>query len=175
MMETQGSAVPNEAQFALMQRKMLLESKIKNGAGWFYWIAGLSLINSVIYLFGAGFTFVMGLGATQIVDGIMTALNQELGHGWDVLRIIGFVIDVVIAGFFVLLGWLGRKRYFWPMIIGMVIYAIDGIVLLLFQDYLGAGFHAWALFSVGSSLSAFKELKNLEESGMTETIKNLGQ
>src|SRR5688572_28411552 len=45
-----------------------LEMRLKSGASWFYWIAGLSIINSIAALSGAGWGFIVGLGVTQIVD-----------------------------------------------------------------------------------------------------------
>lgn len=38
---------------------------IHSGAHWFYWIAVLSLINSLVFHFGWNWSFFMGLAATQ--------------------------------------------------------------------------------------------------------------
>ena len=54
-----------------------LKRTFENGAKWFYWIAGLSLINSGLNLARSNFTFVIGLSATQIVDGIAIGITQE--------------------------------------------------------------------------------------------------
>src|SRR5574340_77246 len=50
-----------------------------NGANWFYWIAGLSVVNSVIVLFGGAWYFLVGLGATQFVDGFMMGMIEVSG------------------------------------------------------------------------------------------------
>lgn len=164
----------DQAQLAIIQKKLLLDSKIKNGVSWFYWIAGLSILNSVLNLFGTTYTFVTGLGITQIIDGFMLYFAQELGgKGWNVLLLISFIVDVAFAGLFVIFGILGSKRYYWVVIVGMVLYAIDGVILLLFQSYVSAGFHAWALFGIGVSLSAIKELNALEKSGETESLESI--
>src|SRR5437016_14082822 len=42
----------------------VLEKQLKSGGSWFYWIAGLSLINSAIALSGSGMRFILGLGVT---------------------------------------------------------------------------------------------------------------
>lgn len=174
-MQTQPPPTPDTAQLVLIQRKLFLDGRIRNGANWFFWIAGLSLLNTVMYLFGITLTFVVGLGATQIVDGFMAGVAESLGQNWSIVRFIDFAIDVCIAGIFVLFGILGRKRHLWAVILGMVLYALDGIVLLLFRDYFGAAFHAWALLGIAGSLKPMGELKMLEEAGNSESIESLRQ
>jgi hypothetical protein len=173
-METQTpSPTADAAQLAIIQKKLVLDGKIRNGVNWFFWIFGLSLINTVVYLLGKTFTFVLGLGVTQIVDGFMYALASELGTGGSVVRLIGFVIDVFIAGIFLLIGILGRKRNRTAIIIGMILYAVDGIILLLFQDFLSAGFHAFALVGIWNGLRSISELGQLEKDGNSESIESI--
>ena len=45
-------------------------AQLKNGANWFYWIAGLSLVNSAIFAFGGHVSFIAGLAYTQIIDAV---------------------------------------------------------------------------------------------------------
>ena len=40
-------------------------AQLKSGANWFYWIAGLSLINSAIFVFGGNVNFIAGLRAAS--------------------------------------------------------------------------------------------------------------
>ena len=175
-METQiPSATPDSVQLAIIQKKLFLDNKIRGSVNWFFWIAGLSMVNTISFLMGNSLTFVIGLGATQIIDGFMFGLANELGAGWNVARFVGFAMDIFIAGVFVVFGVLGRKRYRAPIIIGMILYAIDGVILLLFQDFFGAGFHAFALFGIGSSLKSISELENLEKTGNVESIESIRQ
>jgi len=44
----------------------------------------------------------------------------------------------------------------------MLLYAADGAILLLLQDYLSAAFHAWVLFNLFQGVKALKQLKALE-------------
>ena len=53
---------------SLESQVRLLFQQGANGANWFYWIAGLSLINSVITLVGGKISFVLGLAVTGITD-----------------------------------------------------------------------------------------------------------
>ena len=45
-------------------KKVKLEKRFRTGANGFYWIAGLSVINSILWLRGSQTTFLMGLGIT---------------------------------------------------------------------------------------------------------------
>jgi hypothetical protein len=174
-METQILGTADSSQLVIIQKKLSLDNKIRNGVNWFFWIAGLSLLNTVIYLFGSTISFVTGLGATQIVDGVMSAIAKDLGQSGIIVRLIGFAIDIGIAGIFVVFGVLGRKRIRWPIIAGIILYTIDGIVLLLFRDILGAAFHGLALFGLVGSLKSIAELGILEKSGGSESIESIRQ
>lgn len=150
------------AQVAAVQKKIALENKIKAGVNWFFWIAGLSLVNTMIYLFGYTLTFVVGLGVTQIVDGFLAGIASQLGETGILVRFAGFGIDALIAGIFVTFGILGRKHKKWAVITGMALYAVDAVILLFFRDIFGAGFHIFALVGLGTGLRAIHELKAME-------------
>ena len=47
-----------------------VDAQMKKGANWFFWIAGLSVVNSVILLMEGDRHFVVGLGVTQLVNAI---------------------------------------------------------------------------------------------------------
>src|SRR5689334_18479631 len=163
----------NGAQLVIIQQKLALDNKIRNGMNWFYWIAGLSLLNTIIYLSGNDLTFVIGLGVTQIVDGFMYSLSEEFSTGGTIVRLVGLVIDMIPECLFIVAGILGRKRYRAPILIAMVLYFLDGLLLLLLGDLYGAGFHAFALFGVWSGLRAISELEALEKTGDSESIESL--
>ncbi len=174
-MQAQAPAAVDPAQLALIQKTMQLETRVRNGIAWFYWIAALSLVNSGAYLLGASFTFVIGLGITQIVDGIVTGLLKELGPGWELLRVLGLTVNVIIAGMFVLMGVFGSKRIRWPVIVGMVLYALDGIILLLFQDWMGVIFHGIALYGLWTGLNAIGQLDAVEKAMPPASAESLRQ
>lgn len=154
----------------IMQQRIYLTTRIKNGVGWFYWIAGLSLVNSVLFLLNINFGFVIGLAATELVDGIMAAIAKEIGSDIGlVARVIGFVIDVVIAGIFIGIGYLGQKRFRWVVVIGMIFYAIDAIIYLLVGSWLSVAFHGWALWNMWQGLQAINRLNALEKSVAAQT------
>src|SRR5262245_46353942 len=46
----------------------VLEKRIKGGASWFYWIAALTLVNTIVVQAGSEMSFVLGLMVSQIID-----------------------------------------------------------------------------------------------------------
>ncbi len=113
------------------------DPQIISGARWFWWIAGLSLINTIVAHTGGTMSFVMGLGFTLIAD----AFFQQY-------KVIAFAIDLCFLGFFFAVGWFGTKGRLWAFILGIVVYVLDSCIYLYFQDWLPLGFHALALFYI---------------------------
>jgi hypothetical protein len=114
------------AALALAQKRLALLARFKNGVNWFYWIAGLSILNTAIYLFGGKITFVIGLAATQIVDGFFTGIVRSLPDSSSgmalVVRGVGVVLDLAVAALFFLCGYLGLKQRKGWIIAGMILY-----------------------------------------------------
>ncbi len=131
-------------------------AQAKSGANWFYWIAGLSLVNSLIFLFGGNWSFFAGLGITQIIDAIGFQLAQN--GEFSVIKIIAFVIDLVIATIFVGCGFFASKFQIWAFIVGMILYFLDGVLLLVLGEYLSAGFHVFALYMIFRGLMAARQV-----------------
>jgi hypothetical protein len=141
---------------AVIEQKLRAEQLVKNGAGWFLAIAGLSIVNSVLTLSGAHFSFIFGLGITQIVD----AVGQQGGSTGSTL---GLVVNAFIAGVFVLFWNFARKGEKWAFIVGMGLYLIDGLILIPFKDYFSVAFHAYALFRIYGGMQGIPELQRLQQ------------
>ncbi len=155
---------PNAAQIAAAGKLLKLENQLKSGVSWFFWIAGLSIINTVIYLTGGSLTFVVGLGITQVVDVVASMIAAESSAGTaTILHGIALFLDFVIAGVFVLFGVLGRKRIKWAIVVGMVLYAGDGLISVLIQDWLAVVFHLLALYFLFRGFQAINALARLEK------------
>ena len=52
----------------------------------------------------------------------------------------------------------------------MALYAVDGVLLLLFKDYLAIAFHAYALYRMSSGLKLLPILERLEQQSTTGAI-----
>lgn len=167
--------VPDPAQLALIQKKLALENKFKSGVNWFYSIAGFSILNSLLSALGQNIAFVVGLGATQLVDAFAYVLVDDLGSDFKYLKTIGYVINLLIAGIFVLMGKLAKKRRRGAIITGMVLYALDAILLILFKDFLGLIFHGLALFGIWGGLKALNLLEELEKDPSVPSLEVINQ
>lgn len=149
---------PELPSFAAVEQAEIaqLTQQLNSAASWFYVVAGLSVVNSLISAFGSTIRFIFGLGITSVVDGIVTSM--EFGAAG---KMIGLVVSIFLAGLFAIFGFLARKRLHWAFLVGMGIYLLDGLLLLLFQSYLSAAFHAYVLFRLFQGLSASRKLSTM--------------
>ncbi len=142
---------PNVTPTATPPRDPATEAQLKSGASWFYWIAGLSLINSIAAFTGSDWRFILGLGLTQILD----AFGHDLGSAG---KAVVLALDVLAAGVLVFFGVFAHKRHLWAFVVGMVLIALDGLIFLLAQDWLGVGFHVFVLYCLFRGAKACREL-----------------
>lgn len=129
----------------------VLVRRAQQGARWFFWIAGLSIINSLVANSRHGIVFVVGLTATQFID----AIGAQMNSGSNVALVLNFII----AGIFVLFGVFAMRRQNWSFIAGMVLYALDAFLALAVKTWLGFGFHIFVLFWIFQGLQANIQLK----------------
>jgi len=117
------------------------DDQITGGARWFWWIAGLSLVNSVLIHTGSDTSFVIGLGFTLVADAIFQTLKP-----------VAFAIDAIAIGLIFGLGWFAGKGHVWAFITGIVLYALDALIYVAMQSWMSVGFHVFALFFIGRGL-----------------------
>ncbi len=138
-----GQATPDAARTAL-------ESQRRSGGQWFYWIAGLSLINTVLALTGQDWHFILGLGVTQLV--------QELTQQSGAAGLKAGLVSLGVIGLFAVLGQRAVQGYRWAFVLGMTLFALDGAIFLLVHDWVGVAFHAFALVMIWRGLAAARQL-----------------
>ena len=131
------------------EARRTLENQRRNGGQWFYWIAGLSLVNAAMGFAGQDWRFILGLGVTQIV--------QELAKSGSAGTKAGLV-GVAVLVVFVILGQRAVQGQGWAFVLGMTLYALDGAIFVLIQDWPGAGFHAFALLMITRGYVAARRL-----------------
>ncbi|MBN1397227.1 MAG: hypothetical protein JXA06_04260 [Bacteroidetes bacterium] len=154
-------------------------AQLKSGASWFYLIGGLSIVNSLVFVFGADLFFVIGLGFNYVVTAVVLAAGNttEAGQIDIVLKLIIFVLNAAAAGVFLVFGYFANKKYAWAFITGAILYALDGLIFLAVGDYLSLIFHGIALFFIFKGYKASIDLKKMEteakftESGLAQPIK----
>lgn len=157
-------------QQAIQAQYLNLQQRGLSGANWFFWIAGLSLVNSVILLSGSNTYFVIGLGVTLVADLFANAMAQEHPQVATVVTAVAFGFDLVVALVVVLFGWLARKRFQSIYALGMFLYLLDGAVYVWAEDWMSVAFHAFALFCMWSGFSSFRQLNALERALAQPTL-----
>lgn len=153
----------NDQIHSLVEQRYKIESQIRSASSWFFAIAALSLVNSVVTVFGGNWHFIIGLGITTFFD----ALALHLGN--SVANIAVFVVNIFILCIPLLFGIFARKGHKWAFIVGMVLYALDGLILLLFKDWLGVGFHLYALFMIYRGVTAIGMLEQIRQAMLAST------
>src|SRR5258708_1406968 len=100
----------NPSPTASVEQKLRAEQIVKNAAGWFLAIAGLSILNSVLTMSGTGFRFIFGLGITEIVD----AIGRQGGTTGSALSL---VVNLFIAGVFLMFWNFARRGEKWVFLV----------------------------------------------------------
>src|SRR5258708_371170 len=151
-----GTPVSTSVPPAAMDPSVPVLLRIRRGAGWFLTIAVLSGVNSILQIFDAKIRFIFGLGITQGVDAMARRMGQS-----------GTLVIVVVDGLFIVMlilcsRWAktGSQGAFLG---GMIAYALDGVLLLLFSMWLDAAVHAYALWMIWQGYSASRELVQMEQ------------
>jgi hypothetical protein len=132
--------------------RMVAAGRARAGAKWFYCIAGLAMIKSVLVVAGSSFHWVIGLGITSFVD----TMAKRVG---SIGSVVDFVIDACVGGLFLLFGTFAVRAQKWAFVLGMAIYGLDGLLLLGVKDYLSLGFHAYALYAIYGGYTAAKRIQ----------------
>lgn len=155
---TTHNSITGDAPFASIERHQV-EQRAKSGAHWFYWIAALSLITSIVALSGSNWGFFASLGITQMVDGYANLLAARLGGS---VKVVAFVFDLVAAGLFALIGLFAARRHAWVFVAGMALYVLDSLVFVLARHWLGLAFHAYVIYSIFGGYKACARLAEMD-------------
>ena len=150
--DTTGATVSSRdlLRFQLLQRR-------NNGGGWFYWIGGASILNSVLNAAGTQWGLAVGLGVTYLIDGLAEGLSNTVRT-----PIYAFIIDIAIAGGFLLIGRAARRGNLGWFAVGIGLYLLDGLLFVLVQDFLGIAVHAIGIYGLISGWRATRSLRQLD-------------
>ncbi len=154
---------------AAVEQKLRLQAKVRNGAGWLMAVAIFSVINSVLVLSNANLHFIVGLGVTQIADGVGKSTGSTGAAA-------GVIVSLFMAGIFALFWKFARQGQQWAFITGMVIYALDGLIFLGLGVFLDFAFHLYALYCIFLGLKALTQLQKLNAQKPTFAVSStIGQ
>jgi hypothetical protein len=129
---------------------------LRSGASWFFWIAALSVVNSILFAAGSNWGFVIGLGIADAADAFGEVVITGVAG-----TVIALAFDVLVAAGFAGLGLAARKGAQWAFIVGMVIYGLDALLLAWAADWLSVAFHGLALFYLFKGFQASRQLASL--------------
>ncbi|HXQ69962.1 MAG TPA: hypothetical protein VN844_05725 [Pyrinomonadaceae bacterium] len=136
-----------------------LTSRFRSGANWFYWIAGLTLVTSVISLMDGNFGFFLSLGITQLIDGFAVYFAGTFG---EATKVVAIVLDIFITALFIGFGYLSNKRHLGAYLAGIILFGLDSLLTLVIVDILGLIIHCVALVLMIRGYIAGREMLALE-------------
>ena len=150
-----GSPVGASSQPTAQDPRVPVILRMRRGAGWFLTIAILSGVNSLLQIFDAKIRFIFGLGITQVVDAIGHGAGQN-----------GMFVTIAVDGIFIVMLILCSKSAKagsqGAFLGGMIAYALDGVLLLVFSVWLDAAVHAYALYMIWQGYAATRELAHMQ-------------
>ena len=117
------------------------------GGDWFFWVAGLSLANTLLALMHAHFGFFFSLGVTRLAAG------SGAGN-W-------LVATVAASAFFAAFGLFARRGQSWAFVVGALFYLLDGLLFLILNRYLEVAAHAYVLFRLFQGFQGARQLAAL--------------
>jgi hypothetical protein len=138
--------------------------RARKACGWFALIAAFSAVNSVLILAGAQISFVIGLGATQLVDAVLAVARQQAQPPVaTVITAIGLVVNLGILGVIVAIWQLAKRGSIIAYIVGMVLYLLDTVIFLLVGDWFGAAFHVFFLAMLWGGYGFVRQRSSAEQ------------
>ena len=129
-----------------------LQQKVKAGASWFYWVAGLSLINLLAALFGTQWAFVFALSSARI----LSVLAEKMP--------LFYLASFVLIGLVAACGYFARRPSRIAFMLGIALYALDGLLLIYGKSWLNLIFHGYALYCLWNGLQAARQYANFSNS-----------
>lgn len=111
--------------------------KVKNGAVWPYWIAGISAINDLLIHIRAPIHLAFGLSLTDFIYGLFLGLSARGGAAFIV---IGGILDFGVLAAFAALGYFALRRQVWAFIAAIAVLSFDALLVLAFAIEFSAPF-----------------------------------
>jgi hypothetical protein len=112
---------------------------LHRGANWLFLIAGLSVINVISLATGSQWVFLGGLGVTQVAAQVAMQMGGRV-------QFVALFINLWAVAFFACLGYFARKGQKWAFLTGMILYAMDALLVLLGQAWIMLLFHGYIFY-----------------------------
>jgi hypothetical protein len=133
------------------------QQTVRGSGTWFWWIAALSVVNSLAVILDLKYGMALGLGFTSIIDALFSfgADGEAVLPGVSSRLVQLALVGAVAAGFYAL-GRAARHYSAAAFLWGMGLYALDAAIFALARDWIGVGFHAFVLFMLWGGYSILR-------------------
>lgn len=125
---------------------------LARGASWFYWLAGLSLVNTILSASGASVVMIFGLGASILMNGVAAAFGP-------VGVMLSYSLEFLMLVFYCVMGALAHRGHGWAFALGMLAYVGDAVITLFLQDWLILAVHGYVLFHLWRGFRACRAMQ----------------
>ena len=127
-------------------------TSILHGANWFFWLAILSAINTlIVYQYQTPNTPI-ALAITQWLDGTSAGLNPTMSNK-------SLIINLLIAGALAGFGLLARRGSDLAFVLGIFLYVVDAMLAIGLRDVFGFGVHLIGVFFLFKGLLASRHVR----------------
>lgn len=159
-----GSSVTGRTPFTVSTtgEEVEYEEQRNKGASWFYWIVGLTIINTIIMQSGMDWSFSLGATVTLFANVIAQTVDTSSA------RMLALLFDVLVIAFYAMCGVMGSRGATWAFVLGLIAFTIDSLFALIGFQIIGILIHGYALFCIFNGMMACMNLNRvLREKAMT--------
>ncbi|NJK91469.1 MAG: DUF4339 domain-containing protein [Blastochloris sp.] len=138
-----------------------LRGSYLSGAYWFYWIAGLSVVNIILHSVQSNVSLALGLATTDLLYyfGESMAEDPSLGYVRGIVLGINVLLIVLTAA----CGWLASMGHRYLYLFGLILVAFDSLLFIFpFFSFIAIAVHGYALFAMGTGLLALWKIREAE-------------
>ena len=133
----------DQAQMAASYR----DAEIAQSAQWFYYIAGLSVLNAILVIANSPIVMAIGLSTSELAMMMFGA-------------VVGLVVAFVGGGFFGAMGFFASQGAAWAFILGIIVFGVDTALCFLMPQidpglriqWMSVAIHGYALFCLGKGM-----------------------
>ena len=142
-----------------LAEKAELEHRIRNGARWFYLLAGLGMVGGIIGHMELGIKIPFAFGITSFANNLVSLLGEYVALLSTSTIMFASGLAAIL---FVFIGYFAERRSRIAFFLGFICYLGDGILLFNLADYVALGFHIFVLYFLFQGMRATAMLKHYE-------------
>jgi hypothetical protein len=143
---------PGEVVVVVNPEKLALQQRIATGAGWFRTVGFFAVVNSLLVMAHIKLRFVFALGITWLAAAAVQVM--DIGIGGPAGALLFACLGLAGASFF---ARFAQRGFVWAFVAGMVLYVLDGLIVVYFQVWLEVICHSIALWGMFGGLMAAQE------------------